>query len=272
MSKGRGKDKRGRSKGELDTFFGLEVFILKTQAWQSLSPVARSIYLEIGAIFDWTNNGRLALSARQIADRMPISRATATRGFSELERKGFIAARKRSGFNMKSGERRATEWRMTRYKCNVTGDLPTKNFMAWKPGLVEVKAKYAASPNSHTSLATKPPPEHNPKIRAAVAPTRSRPAVSGVGVGLTREPLLYSAIGSSHTHSVAKAGAATPEASAVPSVNHIPSTPETFTDIHGAALKSLEELSDRLAPDFQSWAPKKLSPSKPAIPSAARAA
>lgn len=39
----------------------------------------------------------------------------------------------RGGFNLKSGKRRATEWRLTRFTCDATGKLASKTFMNWRP-------------------------------------------------------------------------------------------------------------------------------------------
>ena len=67
--------------------------------------------------------------ARKISHALPISRATATRALQELAQKGFIEVVHPGGFNVKSGQRRATEWRLTSYKSDVTGGGATKAFM-----------------------------------------------------------------------------------------------------------------------------------------------
>ena len=67
-------DKTGRSKTRKhDTFVALELFILHSEAWGSLSLAARQAYIEIAALYDQTNNGNLALSARQLAERLSPS-------------------------------------------------------------------------------------------------------------------------------------------------------------------------------------------------------
>ena len=50
---------------------------------------------------------------------------------------------KRSGFNVKN--RAATEWRLTEYQCDVTGQLATKDFMRWTP-----EEKNTVRPQGHT--------------------------------------------------------------------------------------------------------------------------
>jgi hypothetical protein len=145
-------DKTGRSKRQLSSFIALERFVKSSPAWQSLSLVARSAYWELLDLYNGGNNGRIGLSARGLADRLPISRATATRAFRELIEHGFIEAVHRGGFNLKRGERRATEWRLTRFMCDATGKPPTKAFMNWRP-----KIYSTASPESHNGFTRGPP-------------------------------------------------------------------------------------------------------------------
>jgi hypothetical protein len=149
-------DRTGRSKHE--SFIAFERFIKASQAWQSLSLAARCAYLELLDLHNGKNNGRIALSARGLAGRLPISRATATRALQELVDRGFTEVVRLGGFNCKSGDRRATEWRLTRYRCTVTGNTPSKAFMHWRGN----KIHFTASPESHNGL-TREPPEVNTK-------------------------------------------------------------------------------------------------------------
>ena len=71
--------KKGRSKGQHSFFVALELFLMKTPAWTSLSLAARAAYLEVASLYNQSNNGQLALSARQLAERLPISKATENR-------------------------------------------------------------------------------------------------------------------------------------------------------------------------------------------------
>ena len=192
-------NKTGRSKGQHSHFVPLELFIIKSEAWQSLGIAARLAYIEIAALYNQVNNGKLALSSRQLAERLPISRATATRAFQELADRGFIVATRPSGFNLKTGERRATEWRLTRYRCDVTGDMPTKAFMAWTPDQIPAEIHFAASPQGHSGFTTEPPKAKNGQKSVVVALSRSRPAVLPKRDGFTTEPLLESTIGGTAT-------------------------------------------------------------------------
>lgn len=145
-------DKKGRSKGRLASFIALERYITAAPAWQSLSLAARCGYLELLDIYNGSNNGTIALSARMLSERLHISRATAARALNDLTARGFIEATRAGGFNLKSGERRSTEWRLNRYKCDLTGQVPSQKYMRWKDG----KIYFTASPESHNGLTREP--------------------------------------------------------------------------------------------------------------------
>ena len=142
----------GRSKRQLSPFVALERYMLNSMAWRSLTLAARSAYIELSNLYDGGNNGTIALSARTLAERLPISRVTATRALAELADRGFIEAVRHGGFNIKSGVRRSTEWRLTAHRCDVTGDKPARTFMRWQDG----KIHFAASPQSHSGFTTGP--------------------------------------------------------------------------------------------------------------------
>jgi hypothetical protein len=235
--------------------------MMQAASWRALSPNARAAYLEVYFGYDGENNGRILLSALMLADRLGRDKSTAARALKELEQHGFIQCVSKGGFNCKAPH--ASEWRMTAFNCNVTGELASKSFMRWQPK----NSECGGTGESHGGTCA------TDSLKA----TRNSPSqwhrcdreshFKGVGGGTGATPLYSNHIGSDTT--AATAGAATSEASAMPSVNRVLSEPETFTDIHGAALKSLAELSERLAPDVQSWAARKLAPSKPADPARA---
>jgi len=122
-----GKFKRkGRSK-----FLMIEAYVIRSAAWQALSPNDRAAYLELKWRYDGLNNGRIGLGNRDLAEALHSSKDTARRALDSLVEKGFLTKTRTSGFNVKC--RAATEWRLTEYPCNVSGELPTKAFMRWQP-------------------------------------------------------------------------------------------------------------------------------------------
>jgi hypothetical protein len=144
-------DPTGRSRQKLTNFFAMERYIFASPAFRSLSLPARAAYLEMLNLYSGSNNGRIAMSANVMSGKLKAGRATANRALLELESKGFMEAMLRGGFNMKSGSRRATEWRLTCYRCDVTGERPAKTFMLWQNG----KMHFTVSSQSKSGLISK---------------------------------------------------------------------------------------------------------------------
>jgi len=107
--------------------------MLKSAAWKDLDAVARSIYVELTARYNGSNNGRIGYSARAAAIDLKISKDTAARGLRSLEAHGFIVVEKRGAFHCKV--RHASEYRLTIYDSdiatNLVEKLATKQFMRW---------------------------------------------------------------------------------------------------------------------------------------------
>lgn len=123
-------NKTGRSKGG-GQFVQLPHFMLESPAWRALSAQDRATYLAVAMVYNGFNNGRLAVGARQIAERANINKDTASKCVARLQERGFIECASPGGFSRKNPH--ATEWRLTLYKCDRTNALATKAFMKWRP-------------------------------------------------------------------------------------------------------------------------------------------
>jgi hypothetical protein len=110
-----------------DRYFQLHHYMLKTGAWKALSAPARAVYIQIGSRYDGFNNGKIALSVRDAANECDMASNTANRAFHELVERGFIEETRHGGLSRKT--RIASEWRLTAYKCDLTGALKTCAFM-----------------------------------------------------------------------------------------------------------------------------------------------
>ncbi|WP_363347920.1 helix-turn-helix domain-containing protein [Methylocystis echinoides] len=115
----------GRSKG-FGRFVQFPEYIARSYAWSRLAPLAKVAWLEIGLIYNGSNNGCLGVSARVLAARLGVSKSSATRAINELVRWGFLDLMKRSDFGKKKS---AAEYRLTHVDCNVTNERPSKRFM-----------------------------------------------------------------------------------------------------------------------------------------------
>lgn len=137
---------KGRSTTE--RFVSLPYWMLQSPAWRSLSPVARSVFVELAAIYNGSNNGRLALSARDAAERVCCSKNTAARAFAELIQKGFVDLCSRGHFDRKTPH--AAEYRLTLHPCDRSGERSSKRFMSWHPD----QPKSVAGPTRGTAGVT----------------------------------------------------------------------------------------------------------------------
>lgn len=124
--KGRSSDKRGRSK-KGPPFVQVLHWVMDSAPWLALPAVEKAAYVQLSRRFNGSNNGRLALSARVLADELHIGKATAARALNALVESGLVQCVKDCGFNMKS-ERLSREYRLVCYRCDVTGQLPINSF------------------------------------------------------------------------------------------------------------------------------------------------
>lgn len=124
------QNQKGRSKTR-GHFVRLDGFMLDSAAWCSLTPAERVVYVELRRRYNGKNNGLIALSVRDAADRCNINKDTARKALSRLQERGFTECVTPGGFSLKL--RHATEWRLLDERCDKTGALPTKAFMRWRP-------------------------------------------------------------------------------------------------------------------------------------------
>jgi hypothetical protein len=121
-------NKSGRS-GHVGKHVQLPEFMLASPAWRSLNPAARVLYVELRRIYNGKNNGFLALSVRDAAERCAVNKDTASKAFAALIDRGFIDLATPASFG--TNGRHAAEYRLTDWPCNRTNQRPSKAFMAW---------------------------------------------------------------------------------------------------------------------------------------------
>jgi hypothetical protein len=124
---------KGRS-GKEKRHVRLYHWLLQTPAWKSLSPNARSIYVEMLTRYAGpnSNNGRIPFSYRDGAKRLGIGKNAVSAAFVALRERGFIVQTKKGGFNVKT-KNLANEWRLTEYPSDIDNTAATKDFMKWPP-------------------------------------------------------------------------------------------------------------------------------------------
>jgi hypothetical protein len=102
---------------------------MESAAWRSLPVGPRALLVELYALHNGSNNGEIFMSDREAGRRLGASKSSAHRWFAVLEARGFLRARQRGAFSLKS--RHATTWILTEF--NFAGQPPTKDFMHWQP-------------------------------------------------------------------------------------------------------------------------------------------
>jgi hypothetical protein len=85
------------SKDPWSGFIRLERAFVRGE-WQTLSPGARCLLIEIWCLYNGKNNGSITYSIRQAEQALNCGRRTAIRWFSELRDAGLIEATQRGGF------------------------------------------------------------------------------------------------------------------------------------------------------------------------------
>jgi hypothetical protein len=108
-------------------FVQLYHFIKRSQAWHDLSLPARCTLIELLDRYTGINNGMIGLGCRELSEALKCSRDTANRALTELDDAGLVRPTTVGVWRGK----RATEWRLTFYRCDKTGDLPNKSWPAY---------------------------------------------------------------------------------------------------------------------------------------------
>ncbi|KQZ29149.1 hypothetical protein ASD50_18330 [Mesorhizobium sp. Root552] len=131
------QDKKGRSRGG-PAFVQLFHWVRQTDAWRSLSPWTRLLYIEIRARYAGSNNGDIPMSYREAAEILGCSNGPVIAAFRELQDRGFIVLVHKGSFNWKvrfHGVGRATTWRLTELPADYPERslTPSYEFKAWKP-------------------------------------------------------------------------------------------------------------------------------------------
>jgi len=108
----------------------LPEWVQASEAWATLKPGPRALYIELKRRFNGANNGRILLSHREAAKALGVNRNTVGGYFNELEARCFIRATQAACLGP-SGIGQTSHWALEELP---TDDLKpaTKRFMAWR--------------------------------------------------------------------------------------------------------------------------------------------
>ena len=118
--------KKGRGGGK---FTALPEWLQASEAWTTMKPGPRALYIELKRRFNGSNNGEIYLSHRDAAKALNVNRDTASGYFDELEGRGFI--RLTVGPHLgPSGVGQASKWAIEE-EPTPDGKPAGKAFMRW---------------------------------------------------------------------------------------------------------------------------------------------
>ena len=100
-----------------------------TEAWATLKPGPRALYIELKRRYNGRNNGQLILSHRDAAAAINVNRNTVGGYFDELEQRGLIA-KTRGAFLGPSGVGQAALWALQELPTS-DGKAPTRGYLRW---------------------------------------------------------------------------------------------------------------------------------------------
>jgi DNA-binding transcriptional MocR family regulator len=151
-----GRDRRNEARGE--QFAQMIRNTMSTPAWRALSPCAQALYPWLK--LEWrgpkaNNNGRIALSVRQAAEKMGVSINTAAKAFHDLQAKGFLVVKKAAHLGVK-GQATSPEFELTEIALPGKDERPRRQYLDWKPGGDFPVAKAAVHNPSGTSRKQNP--------------------------------------------------------------------------------------------------------------------
>ena len=118
------------SKRGIGRFVQLFEWFQKTEAWATLRPGPRSLYIELKRRYTGSNNGRIMLSHRDAAKLLNVHRNTVGTWFKELETRGFIVMTQ-DPYLGPSGVGQTSHWLLT----ELPGDdmkPASKAFASWR--------------------------------------------------------------------------------------------------------------------------------------------
>lgn len=108
----------------------LPEYLQATEAWATMKPGPRALYIELRRRFNGSNNGKLWLSHRDAAKAICVSKNTVGGYFQELKQRGFIDEGVVGHLGV-DGLGHATSWVLTELPT-PDGKAPTKRFLEWR--------------------------------------------------------------------------------------------------------------------------------------------
>lgn len=121
---------KGRTKSG-PPFVRLFYYLMDSPAWLNLMPTDRAVFLQIMRRYHGANNGQIAVSIDTLAQECNVRPNTASEAVKRLIAAGFVEKAQEAAFSRK--DRKATEYRLTCFRCDRTGAAPANSFRSKLP-------------------------------------------------------------------------------------------------------------------------------------------
>lgn len=121
---------KAHKKGGAGRHVQLPEWLQASEAWATLKPGPRALYIELKRRFNGANNGEIFLSHRDAATALNVNRNTVTSYFRELSERGFIAMTEAPHLGS-SGIGKASKWALQEEPTQY-GKPALKGFMHWR--------------------------------------------------------------------------------------------------------------------------------------------
>ncbi len=120
-------------------FSAIYIWEMDLPAYRLMSVYGRALLLEYRRKYYGSNNGDIAMSARDAARLLRCDKDTAFKAQGELVEKGWIRESQKGSFQWKTDAggrkfRPATTWRITNMPIGLGTDIKaTKEYVKWRP-------------------------------------------------------------------------------------------------------------------------------------------
>ena len=122
-----GNYEKGKRSG--GRFVQLHEWVQRSEAWATMKPGPRALYIELLRRYNGGNNGQIYLSHRNAAIALNVGRGAVAGYFRELEERGFL--RKTCGHHLgPDGMGRAATYELTEHFCD--NKKASMDFKRWK--------------------------------------------------------------------------------------------------------------------------------------------
>lgn len=127
-------------------FVQIPEWLMASEAWATMKPAPRALYVELKRRFNGKNNGAIYLSHRDAAKALSIGRDTAGGYFAELVDRGFLIVTRGHCLGPE-GKGQSATYALTEERLD--GAPASKDFLSWKEQKPGRKSRHTVAGKSN---------------------------------------------------------------------------------------------------------------------------